>query len=118
MYKLPNLTNITEEELDAKSIPAVLERGRIQFDENIYEVQDGVMIFERPLKTESHILNFSTLDRMSIIKNFDTNYVYVFAISVDEEHNENIKYLSRENHSRDKGYTFYVSWSKEEVDIF
>ena len=118
MYELPDLTNVTEEELDIKSIPAVLERGRIQFNPKTYEVQDGVMIFERPLKTRLTILNFSTLDRMSIIKSFDTKYAYVFAISVDEEHNENIKYLSRENHSRDKGYTFYVSWSKEEVDDF
>ena len=118
MYELPDLTNVTEEELDAKSIVAEIKDDETVFDPKTYEVQDGVMIFKRPLKTKLNYLNFATLDRMSIIKPFDTKYVYVFAISVDEEHNGNLVEIFEQYHGEEKGYQIYISWSKGEVDNF
>ena len=110
------MNNVTKEEIDSISTPAVVKDEQIIFNESDYEVEDGIMFFKRPLKVDLIDLNFSTLDRMSIIKSFNTDYTYVFAISAAKEFNENLIEFSKIQKSDEKKYGFYVSWSSEEVN--
>ena len=116
MHELRDLDNVTEEEIDSISIPAVVKDEQIIFNESDYEVEDGIMFFKRPLKVDIIDLNFSTLDRMSIIKSFNTDYTYVFAISAAKEFNENLIEFSKRNGRKGKKYGFWVSWSSEELN--
>lgn len=116
MHELINLYNVTEEEIDSMSIPAVVEDGLIVFNESDYEVEDGIMFFKRPLKTKLNHLNFSTLDRMSIITSYLKNCIYVFAISAEEKYNKNLIEFSKIQKSDSKHYIFYVSSGSEEVN--
>ena len=118
MHELRDLNNVAEEEIDSISIPAVIdvENGLIVFNESDFVVEDGIMFFERPLKTKLSYLNVSTLDRMSIITSFLKEYIYVFAISVEEKYNENLIEFSKAQKSDSKHYIFFVSWSREDVN--
>ena len=116
MHELRDLNNVTEEEIDSISIPAVVEDCSIIFNESDYEVEDGIMFFKRPLKTKLNYLDVSTLDRMSIITSFLKEYIYVFAISAEEKYNKNLIEFAKQNKRKDKRYIFYVSSSSEEVN--
>ncbi len=116
MQELQDLTNVTAEKLDSMSIDAVVNGSRIQFDPKTYEVQDGVMFFRKPLKTEPHILNFSTLDRISITKSIGTGKIYVFAVSAEEKYNENLIEFAKKNNRKGKKYKFFISRRSEEVN--
>ena len=52
---------------------------------------------------------------MSIIKSFNTDYTYVFAISASKEFNENLIEFAKQNKRKDKRYIFYVSSGSEEL---
>ena len=111
------MNNVTEEEIDSISIPAVInmENGLIIFNESDFVIKDGIMFFERPLKAKLNQLNYSTLDRMSIITSFLKDCIYVFAISAAKEFNENLIEFSKVQKSDSKHYIFYVSSSSEEL---
>ena len=115
MHKLRDLNNVTEEEIDSISIPAVIEDCSIVFNESDYKVENGIMFFERPLKTKLSYLDVSTLDRMSIITSFLKEYIYVFAISAAKEFNENLIEFAKVQKRKDKRYIFYVSSGSEEL---
>ena len=117
MHELRDLNNVTEEEIDSISIPAVIdtENGLIIFNESDFVIEDGIMFFERPLKAKLNQLNYSTLDRMSIITSFLKDCIYVFAISAEEKYNKNLIEFAKQNKRKDKRYIFYVSSSSEEL---
>ena len=58
MHELRDLNNVTKEELDSISIPAVVEDEQIIFNESDFVVEDGIMFFEKPLKVDIIDLNF------------------------------------------------------------
>ena len=106
----------TEKASEEEQIQLAALNAAMNTEKYDYEVEDGIMFFKRPLKTKLNHLNFSTLDRMSIITSYLKNCIYVFAISAEEKYNKNLIEFSKIQKSDSKHYIFYVSSGSEEVN--
>lgn len=115
---LEDISKLTKEEMERRSIPAPLDRqGHVCLTKDYWNEIGGIRYLKKPLKVDNLEWCLYIVDCDSIIsKIFDPDILYVFAFSTDSESTEKMGICYDEDSLWESGYSYISGFTREEAN--
>lgn len=117
---LEDLTNMTKEEMEKRSIPAPLDKeGYVCLTKDYWNEIGGIRYLKKPLMVDFAAWCLYTLDCASLVsKLISLPTLCVIAFSVTKESTDQLGSVFFNEHLGHRGYGFFPGFAREELNSF
>lgn len=114
---LEDLTNVTKEEIEKKSISAPLDsEGHVQLTLDYWEEKEGIRYFKKPLMVDCIPWALYTLDCGSLVSELFGPYTLcIIAFSTNSKSTNQLCDEFFEEHLESRGYNYFSGFASEEL---